>query len=304
MDEKENLFWKLKLELESKLSFLEDKPEETSDSSLKALWHKAHGNSFSAVEAEKKPLPDLTEPQVVILHQLVEQRLNGKPLAHITGRQNFMGIELLCDNRALIPRKETEILGRTAIEQCRNIAGLKQSINVFDICCGCGNLGIALACYISNITVYSSDLSPEAVELTKENISFLNLARRVNVIQSDLFQNFESDIYYGNINLIVCNPPYISSSKVAKMDSEISSNEPSMAFDGGMVGMKVIQKLIREALKFLAKDGWLIFEVGVGQGPFIMQLCNNSQLYKKIEPVSDVMGNIRVIAASLADEKI
>jgi release factor glutamine methyltransferase len=297
----EILYRRLKEELENNLSFLEDKPEETSDSSLKALWHKAYGNSLSAVKAEKQPLPDLSELQVDILHLLVKQRLNGKPLAYITGRQNFMGIELLCDNRALIPRKETEILGRTALKQCENIAGSKKNINVFDVCCGSGNLGLALACYISNINVNCSDLSPDAVDLTRENISFLNLSHRVNVIQSDLFLNFESDTYYGNIDLIVCNPPYISSSKVAKMDSEISSNEPSMAFDGGMVGMKIIQKLIREAPKFLAKEGWLIFEVGVGQGPFIIQLCENTLLYKKIESVSDNMGNIRVIAANRCD---
>jgi release factor glutamine methyltransferase len=298
MHEGGKLYRKLKSELESKLSFLEDKPEETSDSSLKALWNKAYGNPLSAVEAEKTPLPELSELQVEILHQLVEQRLNGKPLAHITGRQNFMGIELLSDNRALIPRKETEILGRTALEHCKNIAGSKQMINVFDVCCGSGNIGLALACYISNINVNSSDLSQEAVDLTRDNISFLNMVQRVNAVQSDLFLNFESEAYYNNIDLIVCNPPYISTSKVAKMDSEISSNEPAMAFDGGMVGMKVIQGLIREAPKFLANNGWMIFEVGAGQGPFIVQLCENSLLYKKIEPVTDDKGIIRAIAVS------
>jgi release factor glutamine methyltransferase len=293
----EKLYRKLRSELEGKLSFLDDKPEETSDSSLKALWNKASGISLSAEEASKLPLPELTELQVAILHQLVEERLNGKPLAYITGRQNFMGIELLCDNRALIPRKETEILGKSALELCKNIANLKHSVRVFDVCCGSGNLGLALACYISNIIVNSSDLSHEAVELTKENISYLQLVQRMSAMQSDLFLNFESADYYGNIDLIVCNPPYISSSKVAKMEAEISANEPLMAFDGGMVGMKVIQKLIGEAHKFLTQDGWVIFEVGLGQGPFIIKLCENSGQYKQIESVTDASGNIRVVAA-------
>jgi release factor glutamine methyltransferase len=294
MDE---LYQKLKEELESKLSFLEDKPEETIDSTIKALWHKAYGYSRSAEEACKYPLPKLSEEQTTLLHQLIEKRLNGRPLAYLTGRQNFMGIELICDNRALIPRKETEILGRTAMWFCQKIAKKKSKVNVFDVCCGSGNLGLSLSYFFSNVIVHSSDLSYEAVDLTRENISHLKLQRQANASKSDLFSNFESEDYYGNIDLIVCNPPYISTSKVAKMESEISENEPFMAFDGGMVGMKVIQNLIREAPKFLTKGGWLILEVGVGQGSFIIQLCEKSKRYKQIEGVTDVSGNIRAIAA-------
>jgi release factor glutamine methyltransferase len=297
----EKLYRKLRSELENKLSFLEDKPEETIDSSLKALWNKAYGLPISAEEASKIPLPELSDLQVSILQQLIEERLNGKPLAYITGRQNFMGIELLCDNRALIPRKETEILGKAALELCKDISRIKKDVNVFDVCCGSGNVGLALACYLSNIVLNSSDLSHEAVDLTRENISFLKLVQRVNASQSDLFLNFESDDYYGNIDLIVCNPPYISTSKVAAMSPEISANEPSMAFDGGMVGLKVIQSLIREAPKFLTSDGWVIFEVGAGQGPFVLQLCEKSQLYAQIETLTDDAGTIRVIAAHRAD---
>ena len=295
----EELYNKIRFELETNLSFLADKPEETVDSTLKALWNKACGLSKSAEEASKLPLPELSDQQITVLHQLVVQRIKGNPLAYLVGRQNFMGIELLCDNRALIPRKETEILGREALKLCQNISQSKPNANVFDICCGSGNLGIALACLVPNIVVNSSDLSQEAIDLTNENISFLKLNQRVRALQSDLFYNFESSDYYGNIDLIVCNPPYISTSKVAKMDLEISANEPALAFDGGMVGIKVIQKLIREAPKFLTQNGWVIFEVGVGQGPFIIQLCENTNLYKKIETMTDNSENIRVIAACI-----
>ncbi|MDP2338134.1 MAG: peptide chain release factor N(5)-glutamine methyltransferase [Bacteroidota bacterium] len=294
MDE---LYQRLKSELESKLTFLEDKPEETIDSTIKSIWNKAYGISISAKEATKHPLPELSDKQVTLLHQLIEQRINGKPLAYITGRQNFMGVELVCDNRALIPREETEILGRKALWICQKIARKKLKVNVFDVCCGTGNLGLALASLLPDIVVNSSDLSEEAVDITRENIKILKLEQQVSVRKSDLFSNFESEVYNGNVDLIVCNPPYISTSKIAKMDLEISENEPFMAFDGGMVGMKVIQRLICEAPKFLTKGGWVVFEVGEGQGSFIIQICENSQLYKKIEPVTDVSGNIRVIAA-------
>jgi release factor glutamine methyltransferase len=123
----------------------------------------------------------------------------------------------------------------------------------------------------------------------------LKLSKRVKVKQGNLLSVFETDDYYEKTDLIICNPPYILSSNVQKMDSEIASNEPALAFDGGMLGIKIIQKLISDAPKFLTNEGWLIFEVGAGQGSFIVQLCERSQLYQLIESVSDDSGNIRVI---------
>jgi release factor glutamine methyltransferase len=294
---KEELYNCLRTTFSGKINLLGDKPEETIESSLKALWHAASGLPKSVEEAVKLELPELTEQQVILLNSLVEQRLNNIPLAHITGRQSFMGIELLSDRRALIPRKETEILGRKALELSIGIARKKQTVNIIDVCCGAGNLGLALAYYNANAVVSASDLSQEAVDLTRDNILFLNLNERIHASQGDLFSAFETDEYCGKTDLIVCNPPYISSAKVQKMTPEISDNEPVLAFDGGMLGTKIILKLIGEAPKFLTKAGWVIFEIGVGQGPFIMQLCERSEHYDQVESVSDDSGNIRVILA-------
>jgi release factor glutamine methyltransferase len=211
-----------------------------------------------------------------------------------------MGIELICDSRALIPRKETEILGTSALNICRELAAKKAELIIMDVCCGSGNLGLAMATQVNNARVYSSDLSSDAVKLTNENIEFLKLNERVTATQSDLFGSFQSDDYWHKIDLIVCNPPYISSSKVLKMNPEIANNEPSLAFDGGMIGLKIIQNLIKEAPQFLNPNGWLIFEVGLGQGPFVIQILERSEQYKQINPVSDHSGNIRVIAASIS----
>jgi release factor glutamine methyltransferase len=293
----EELYQKLIQELESKLAILEDKPEETVQSTLNALWYKASGNPISVEVVQNPLLPKLTRNQESTLYHLIDERLNGKPLAYITGRQSFMGIELLSDNRALIPRKETEILTKAALQLGQKMSVSKPKLKIFDVCCGSGNIGLALASLLPEATIDSSDLSFEAVELTNENISFLNLGHRVKAKQSDLFSNFEQDDFYGQIDMVVCNPPYISSSKVTKMNSEISENEPAMAFDGGMLGLKVIQELIHDSPKFLTKNGWLIFEIGLGQGPFIIQLCQNNGAYNQIESYTDILGNIRAIAA-------
>jgi len=294
---KEELYKSLKTILEGKLSLLSDKPEETVDSTLRALWLASAGFPKSVEEADKLQLPELTKEQVVILNNTIEQRLNGTPLAHITGRQSFMGIELLTDRRALIPRKETEILGIKALELSMTIAEQKKGVKVIDVCCGAGNLGLAIAHFNINAIVSASDLSQEAVDLTNDNISFLKLGERIQALQGDLFSAFETADYFGKTDLIICNPPYISSAKVPKMLSEISENEPVLAFDGGMLGTKIILRLLGEAPKFLTSGGWLVFEIGLGQGPFIMQLCERSEFYDKVESVSDDSGNIRVILA-------
>ena len=93
-------------------------------------------------------------------------------LFQITGRQMFMGVELLSTNQALIPRKETEILGYKALENSQEIIGKKEKLTVLDICCGNGNLGIALAKLNPSLEVYSSDISEEAIILTKDNIKY------------------------------------------------------------------------------------------------------------------------------------
>jgi release factor glutamine methyltransferase len=295
--DKSELFNNIRNDLKNRLHLLEDKPEETVETTLKALWITSSGFPVSAEGATKLSIPDLTEKQIENLHQLIELRLNNTPLAHITKRQNFMGIELLSDKRALIPRKETELLGRKALELSNRIVKFKGKINVIDVCCGSGNLGIAIAYYNPDCNVYATDISQEAVELTQENINLLNLNQRVQVKQGDLLSVFETNEFYEKTDVIICNPPYILSSNVQKMDSEIASNEPVLAFDGGMLGIRIIQKLISEAPKFLTNDGWLIFEVGAGQGNFIAQLCERSQLYQLIESFSDDSGNGRVILA-------
>ena len=293
----EELFFELSSELSDTFQFLEDKPEETLDSTLKACWFKSAGLPKSALKALEEPLPELNEKQIKVLLQLIGQRQRNIPLAHLTGRQNFMGIELLSDKRALIPRKETEILGKKAVEISKQLSLEKDEVFVMDICCGAGNLGLAVAYYNPKTVIIATDLSEEAVELAKENICFLNLSHRVQARQGDLFSALEQEFYYEKTDLIICNPPYISTAKVIKMKTEISAHEPVLAFDGGMFGTKIIQRFLNEAPKFLRNDGSIIFEVGAGQGEFMLRLCDQTGYYYDIESVKDSIENIRVIHA-------
>jgi release factor glutamine methyltransferase len=293
--ESKELFNRTILEWRGRFNLLADKPEESLESTVAALWLKAAGFTVSAAKAPGLPLPELTEAQEKELYRLLQLRVENKPLAHITGRQNFMGIEFVADRRALIPRKETEILGEKALKLSESMIIPGKTIYVMDVCCGSGNLGISVAFHNTHCVVYSSDISQEAVDLARENAERLNLDNRVIIEQGDLMAAFREGEFYEKFDLIICNPPYITSSKVSKMELEISMNEPVEAFDGGMLGTRIIQRLIREAPEFLRKDGWLAFEVGAGQGPLISQLCERSLLYNKIETVTDPSGQIRVL---------
>lgn len=290
-------FCRLIPRLEKRLVFPDDKIDETVESTIKALWFAAIGLPVSSEEAVKLPLPELSRQQTRNFYRLLGQRLNNKPLAHITGRQNFMGIEMLCDYRALIPRKETEILGRKALETSYRLSQQKHILQIIDLCCGAGNIGLALSYFNPNAHVIATDLSPEAIELTRENISFLKLDKRVQTRIGDLFEPFESEEYYGRIDMIVCNPPYISTAKISKLHEQTSAHEPFQALNGGSLGFSIIQQLISESPRFLSRPGWLIFEVGLGQGPFVMQLCKKSKKYHHIDMEPDENGNVRVVLA-------
>ena len=291
------LFAQLLSKLEENLALLPDKPEETHEVTLKSLWLKAQGKSISAERAVHQKLSRLNAVQENLVKELLEKRIEGVPLAHITGRQLFMGIELITNSKALIPRKETEILGNFAVKSLSNITGTSSnSTIVFDVCCGAGNLAIAIAKNEPNIKVYASDLSEEAVSLTNENIHFHKLENQIKAFSGDLLEPFEKEEFYNKVDLIVCNPPYISNFTVLKMAKEIADYEPEMAFKGGgLLGLNIVQNLIKNAVRFLRNGGMLIFEIGLGQGNYIVNLCKKFGLYQSVVTETDNDGHIRVI---------
>ncbi len=284
--------------LKADLNFLPDKPEETIESTLRSLWLAATGRPASAQKALTLPLPELTTGQRKALDELVGQRIAGVPLAHLTKRQQFMGVELLSGPEALVPRKETELLGFAALERLQEMGSQeKRTLWVMDVCTGAGNLAVALRVLYPNIQVFAADLSPQAVRLATENVKFNQLESSVDVRISDVLDAFDSGSLYNKIDLLICNPPYISSAKVPEMPDEISGYEPGLAFDGGPFGIKILSKLTRDAPKYLRIGGWLGFEVGLGQGPAMKKRLTGHKQFDDIQTVLDNAGQIRALFA-------
>lgn len=282
------------------LHTLADKPEETPEATLRALWLLASGKPASARAACDSPIAPMTDAQDLQLRGLLQRRLRGTPLAHLTGRQRFMGVEMLAGPQALIPRRETELLGMSVSALLEDIARTRDDPVVLDVCTGSGNLAIGIACAVPSARVFASDLSLEAVGLAQQNVRFLNLDSRVEVRHGDLLEPFDAPEFLQSIDVLICNPPYISSGKVGSMPMEIAEHEPALAFDGGPFGIRIIQRLLQDAPRMLRTGGWLAFEVGLGQGPAVMRRMTSGKCYDDIRALNDERGDIRALMGRLA----
>jgi release factor glutamine methyltransferase len=276
---------------------LPDKPEETAQAVARALWLTAAGTPVSAERCAGMDLPALDPPATERLQSLLARRRAGEPLAHLTGRQTFMGLELLAGPAALIPRKETEILGRALTDKLGELARDRDVLRAIDLCTGCGNLALACARHEPRARVWGADLSAEAVALARRNARHCGLDSRVEFVAGDLFAPLDNPEFLGRCDLVSCNPPYISSSKVPAMHREIAGFEPELAFNGGTFGISILARFLREAPRFLRPGGWLALEIGAGQGPATARQLAKNPALTAVETRTDAAGEIRAVLA-------
>jgi release factor glutamine methyltransferase len=279
------------------LSFLPDKPEETPESTLRALWQRAAGRALSAEAAMAGDLPALDDDSRARLADLLARRFAGVPLAHLTERQRFVGMEMLAGPGALVPRHETELLARAAIDLARAATAGLDSVRVIDVCTGSGNVALAVAHHVPTAQVFAADLSEDAVALARLNAVHLNLQSRVEFRSGDLLAPFDAPEFHGTIDVLTCNPPYISSAKVEQMHGEISRHEPRLAFDGGAFGVNILMRLLQDAPRFLKPGGWLAFEVGLGQGPAMAKRLEKVAGVQQVATLVDARGDVRALKA-------
>jgi len=233
----------------------------------------------------------------VDLTALVAQRGEGIPLEYVLGRATFNGLGLYCTPAALIPRAETELLVHTILEVIREKQSRSNTLKIVDMGTGSGNIAVALAAHTDNTFVVASDVSDEAVALARRNAAMHGLEERIRFFCGDLFEPLRDLGYEGNIDIVVCNPPYIPSSSLAKMEAEIVDHEPVVALDAGAYGIDIFRRLSRDALVFLRPGGVLAFEIGMGQEKIAARLLANAGGYEDILTVADISGNVRVMVA-------
>jgi len=205
----------------------------------------------------------------------------------------FLGIDFEVAGAVLRPREETELLGRAAQEI---LSGVPANARCIDMCCGSGNLAVALAKHRGDARVWASDLTDGAVATARRNVERHSLGSRVTILQGDLFAPMAEAGLTGTVDLIVANPPYISTSRLLEGDrAHLLEHEPREAFDGGPYGIALHMRLINEAPAFLKSGGWLGFEFGLGQDRQVAALLKRARTMG--EPVwhADGAGERRVV---------
>jgi release factor glutamine methyltransferase len=211
------------------------------------------------------------------------------------GRVTFMDLELGVARGALVPRAETELLGRTAIDVLSRMrASEARDLRVIDMCCGIGNLACAIAHHVPSAQVWASDFSSVCVETARANSAALGL-RNVTVCEGDLFDPLAGLGLEGAIDAIVCNPPYISEKRLAGDAAQLLELEPREAFAAGPYGLGIHMRVVRDALAFLKPGGALLFEVGLGQDRQVRTLFERARRYSDITIVRNDAGEGRVV---------
>lgn len=217
----------------------------------------------------------------------IKELIKGKPLQYITNKQEFMGLDFYVDENVLIPQPDTEILVEKTIE----IADNTQKNKVLDMCTGSGCIAISLAKNIDNFQMTAADISDNALIIANKNAINNNLENKIKFINSDMFSNINE-----KFDIIVSNPPYIETKTINKLDIEVQ-NEPLLALDGGIDGLKFYNIIANNAFKYLNENGYLLLEIGYNQQKSVTQLLQNTGKYTNIETIKDLGGNYRVVIA-------
>lgn len=214
--------------------------------------------------------------------QLIEKRAVHIPLQHLTGEQNFMGLDFLVNEHVLIPRQDTEIL----VEEI--MRDLHDGIRILDMCTGSGCILLSLLHYSNDCSGVGVDVSEDALAVARQNADRLAEKQAV-FIQSDLFEKVE-----GSFDLIVSNPPYIRSQEIAGLMPEVREHEPHLALDGKDDGLHFYREIIKGAMPHLKRGGQLFFEIGYDQGEAVQALLAANG-YTEIAVVKDYAGLDRVV---------
>lgn len=220
--------------------------------------------------------------------QLIYKRKNRMPVKYIIGECDFMGLDFNVEEGVLIPRSDTEVL----VEEVLKLIKEDDELQICDLCCGSGAIGIALAHYRKNIHVDSVDYYEIPEKVTKENIIKNNLSGRVTFIKSDLLKDII--ITRKKYNIIVSNPPYIKSKEIETLMSDVKDYEPAHALDGGKDGLMFYRRIIEESKNALIEGGILAFEIGYNQAKDVKALMGLNG-FEEVVVHQDLAGLDRVV---------
>ena len=224
---------------------------------------------------------------------LADRARAGEPLAYILGRWEFYGLELMVDKNVLIPRDDTCAVADLAINQAKQLG---QNPRILDLCTGSGCIGLAVASRIPGARVTLADISPEALAVAKKNVALNRLQSRVMCVKSDALT--DPAPYLGQFDLIVSNPPYITTKEMTELPGSVADYEPHLALHGGDDGLDFYRSIAKNYAPALKPGGYLCFEFGMGQGDDVCAILEENQ-YTILERSRDYNDRERAVIAQL-----
>lgn len=234
----------------------------------------------------------LKKNEIDLYRELLLRRSKFEPLQYIIGKVEFYGLELEVNSSVLIPRPETELL----VEEIINSYPKDQEINILEVGCGSGNISIALASNFTNSKIIAIDVSESAVELSNRNAKLNCVAEKISFVKEDIFNDLSEN--FSNFNIIVSNPPYVSSEDYNRLELELRLYEPQIALTDRSDGL-TFYKRISEQSKFLLKQkGKIFFEIGFGQSDAVKKILAQRG-FENIKIKKDYSGIDRIISGEL-----
>ncbi len=224
---------------------------------------------------------EMSEEQKEKYQEYIQIRASHIPLQHITGVQEFMGMEFDVNEHVLVPRQDTEVL----VENVLKI--LRPGMKILDMCTGSGCILISLLKMCQGVLGTGADVSEEALKVAERNNAKLSVEARL--IQSDLFENVQ-----GKYDVIVSNPPYIRTAVIEELKEEVKCHDPFIALDGKEDGLYFYREIVDKSRAFLNSGGKLYFEIGHDQGEDVKRLMEDAG-FVDIIVKKDLAGLDRVV---------
>ena len=231
-----------------------------------------------------------------LTESFVQRRLRGEPMPYILGQWDFYGMTLIVTPDVLIPRDDTVVVTELAIKKAMY---LEQNPRILDLCTGSGCIGLAVARRVKDARVTLGDISPAALRVARRNISQLKLTGRVNCVAMDARKPAQE--FLGTYDLIVSNPPYVTTKQMQELDPSVRDFEPHLALDVGEDGLDFYRAIINNYSSALAPRGYLCFEFGMGQENAVCSLLRKGG-YEILELKKDTADITRAVLAQKREE--
>ena len=227
----------------------------------------------------------LSDKQIILFNDLIEQRSKKKPVAYLVGKKEFWKYEFEVTKDVLIPRPDTEIL----IEQSLKITNHKSRLKILDIGIGSGCILLTILKERKSYCGTGIDICKKTLDICRVNVKKLNLFNRIRLFKSDV-DNFR----FGKYDLIISNPPYIKKFDLKYLEKDIYDYEPKSALDGGLDGLLQIKKVIINSSKLIKKNGILILEIAFNQTDRVKKILKDNGYFIR-DVVKDLAKNNRCI---------